>query len=426
MKIHLAYGKTGLDVEVPDRNLAGILTLGATTPLANPDAAIEHALRNPIGSPPLGALAAKKRTVCIAVCDITRPVPNKQLLPPMLRVLEESGIAKENITILIATGLHRPSSAQELEFLLGSEILSRYRVVDHRASVREEQSYLGTTKRNTPVFIDKRYVEADLKLTVGFIEPHLMAGFSGGRKLIAPGNAGEDTIKVLHSPAFLDDPMCREGSIEHNPLHHELMEISRMAGHDFMIDVSLDANRNITGVFAGEPQQAHAVGVASVRTLVRATIPAPADIVITTSAGFPLDLTYYQAVKGMTAALPVLKEGGLLILAAECTEGLGGERFTKMATRFRTAEEFDGWIHDHPVEIDQWQLQECVKAARKADVVVVSSGIDEKQKKQLFIQSASTVEAAIEQGLQKLGPNATIAVIPKGPYTLVEVEPLPS
>ena len=423
MKIHLAYGKQGLEIEVPDKNLAGILTLGATTPLADPDDAIERSLRNPIGSAPLSELAKHARTVCIAVCDITRPVPNRQLLLPMLRILENNGIAKEKITILIATGLHRPSTTAELELMLGSEILSRYSVVDHRASVREEQTYLGTTRKNTPVYVDTRYVEADLKLTAGFIEPHLMAGFSGGRKLIAPGNAGEDTIKVLHSPKFLDDPLCREGSIENNPLHHELMEISEMAGHDFMIDVSLDADRNITGVFAGQPRQAHAVGVETVRKLVRATIPTPADIVITTSAGFPLDLTYYQAVKGMTAALPVLKKGGMLILAAECAEGLGGERFTTMATRFRSAEEFDGWIHHHPVEIDQWQLQECVKAARMADVVVVSSGIDAKQKEQLFVQSASTVESAIERGLQKLGSGATIAVIPKGPYTLVEVEP---
>jgi nickel-dependent lactate racemase len=341
----------------------------------------------------------------------------------MLKILEENGIEQSKITILIATGLHRPSTPAERELMLGSDIVTMYRVVDHRASVREEQQYLGVTKKNTPVFIDRRYVEADLKLTVGFIEPHLMAGFSGGRKMIAPGNAGEETIKTLHSPTFLDDPLCREGSIDHNPLHHELLEIAQMAGHDFMIDVSLDANRNITGVFAGNPRQAHAVGVQAVRGFVRATIPTPADIVITTSAGFPLDLTYYQAIKGMTAALPVLKKGGMLILAAECAEGLGGEKFSMMATRFRTATEFLEWIHNHPVETDQWQLQECVKATDTADVVVVTSGIHDAQKQRLFVQSALSVEEAIERGLQKLGRDASIAVIPKGPYTLVEVEP---
>jgi nickel-dependent lactate racemase len=422
MKIHLAYGKEGLDIQVPDKNLAKVLSLSATTPLAHPEQKIEEALLAPIGSPPLGQLARNAKTVCIAVCDVTRPVPNKVLLPPMLKILEENGIGRSKVTILIATGLHRPSTAAELDLILGADILSRYRVVDHRASVREEQHYLGVTGKNTPVFIDKRYVEADLKLTVGFIEPHLMAGFSGGRKMIAPGNAGEDTIKVLHSPAFLDDPLCREGSIEQNPLHHELLEIAQMAGHDFMIDVSLDANRNITGVFCGDPRRAHAAGVQAVRGFVRATVPGPADIVITTSAGFPLDLTYYQAIKGMTAALPVVKKGGMLILAAECAEGLGGERFSTMATRFRTANEFDEWIHSHAVEVDQWQLQECVKALHTVDVVVVARGIGHAQKEKLFVQSASSVEEAIERGLKKLGRDAKIAVIPKGPYTLVEVD----
>lgn len=426
MKIHLAYGKQGLDVEVPDKNLAKVLTLGATPALADPDKVIRESLVSPIGSRPLGELAKNARSVCIAVCDITRPVPNKQLLSPVLRTLEDSGVRRESITILIATGLHRPSTMAERELMLGPDIAEHYFIVDHRATVREEQALLGKTKRGTPVFIDRHYIDAELKLTVGFIEPHLMAGFSGGRKLIAPGCAGEETIKALHSPGFLDDPLCCEGSIEKNPLHHELVEISRMAKHDFMLDVSLDADKRITGVFAGQLQQAHAAGVRAVRAYVRATLPRQADIVITTSAGFPLDLTYYQAIKGMTAALPVLRKGGMLILAAECAEGLGSERFSAMATRFQEAREFDAWIHNQPVEIDQWQLQECVKAARDSDVVVVSGGIRDDQKRKLFVQSASSVEEAIERGLRKLGPDATIAVIPKGPYTLVEVESAPA
>ena len=426
MRIHLSYGKNGLDVEVPEKNLLGVLTFGASTPLVNPDEVIAHSLREPIGSPPLAQLASAKRSACIVVCDITRPVPNKQLLPPVLQTLEENGIPGSNITILVATGLHRPSTAAELDLILGEAIVSRYAVVDHHASILAEQKFLGETARKTPVYIDRRYLEADLKITVGFIEPHLMAGFSGSRKMVAIGCAGEETIKTLHSPGMLDDGRCREGSIEDNPLHHELIEISRMAGHDFVLDVSLDAEKNITGVFAGHPQKAHAVGVEAVRRSVRATVKEPADIVVTTSAGFPLDLTYYQAIKGMTAALPVLKRGGVLILAAECSEGLGSERFTAMATRFSSASEFDEWIHQHPVDIDQWQLQECLKALRQGDVVVVASGIRPEHKERLFVRSAASVEEAIAQGLQKFGPQATIAVIPKGPYTLAEVSAAPA
>ena len=422
MKIHLAYGKQGLDVEVPEKNLAKILTMKSIPPLTDPLGAVKDSLLHPIGCPPLGELARKAKRVCIVVCDFTRPVPNKLLLPPMLDLLETNGIQKQNITILIATGLHRQSTPAELDMMFGPDILLRYTIVDHRASILEEQKYVGRTRRNTPVYIDKRYCSADLKITVGFIEPHLMAGFSGARKVVAIGCAGEETITTMHSPAFLDDPLCCEGSIDRNPLHHELLEIAHMAGHDFTIDVALDADKSITGVFAGHPQVAHAAGIVAVRKSVGATLPEPADIVLTTCAGFPLDLTYYQAIKGMTAALPVLKKGGVLILAAECAEGLGSERFVSMATRFRTPEECEEWIHSHPVEVDQWQLQECVKATQRGEVVLVSSGIRPEQQEKLFVKTAASVEEALQRALSKFGPNASIAVIPKGPYTLVDVD----
>ena len=422
MKIQLAYGRDGLEVEVPEKNLAKILTMNPPPPLENAADAIVNALLHPNGCPSLGVLAGGKKTACIVVCDFTRPVPNKTLLPPILRVLEAGGIQRQNITILIATGLHRPSTRDELDMMFGQEILSRYTVVDHRASVPDEQHFVGRTRRNTPVFLDQRYCAADLKITVGFIEPHLMAGFSGARKVVAIGCAGEETIKTLHSPSFLDDPLCCEGSINHNPLHNELLEIAHMAGHDFTIDVALDANKAITGVFAGHPQLAHAAGIEAVRKSVRATLQEPADIVLTTCAGYPLDLTYYQAIKGMTAALPVLKNGGTLILAAECEEGLGSEKFVSMATRFRTAEEFEEWIHQHPVEVDQWQLHECAKATQRGDVVLVSGGIRPEQQEKLFIGSAPSVEEALQRALRKSGSGASIAVIPKGPYTLVEID----
>jgi nickel-dependent lactate racemase len=426
MKIRLAYGREGLEVEVPEKNLAKILTMKLTPLLADPSGAVKDSLRQPIGCLPLGELVRGRKSVCIVVCDFTRPVPNKVLLPPMLDLLETSGVQNKNITILVATGLHRPSTPAELEMMLGSDILRRYAIFNHRASVLDEQRFVGRTRRNTPIYIDERYCSADLKITVGFIEPHLMAGFSGARKVVAIGCAGEETIKTLHSPAFLDELLCCEGSIDRNPLHHELLEIAHMAGHDFTIDVALDANKSITGVFAGHPQLAHAVGMEAVRKSVGATLPEPADIVLTTCAGFPLDLTYYQAIKGMTAALPVLKKGGVLILAAECAEGLGSERFVSMATRFRTSEEFDRWIHCHPVEVDQWQLQECAKAAQRGEVIVVSSGIRPEQQEKLFVQTAASVEEALQRAFQKFGPDASIAVIPKGPYTLVDVDSVPS
>lgn len=422
MKVMLAYGKTGMAIDLPDRNVAGVLTMRGAEPLPHPAEELEAALAQPISSAPLARLAAGARTACVVICDITRPVPNTVLLPPILSTLERSGIGRSGITILVATGLHRPSTEEELRAMVGEEIRGTYRILDHHARVAEEQAQLGRTRRGTPVEIDRTYVEADLKITTGFIEPHLMAGFSGGRKLIAPGCAGEATIKVLHSPGFLEDPRCSEGSIEGNPLHEELLEIARMAGHDFMVNVSLDESHAITGIFAGDPVGAHAAGISHVRSSVCASVRRPVDIAVTTSAGYPLDLTYYQAVKGVTAALPVVRKGGTLIVAAECAEGLGSPEFTAMATRYPDVEAFMSEILSHPVTIDQWQLEECAKAVRHADVILVSRRVHEEFPGKLFIRTAASVEEALEAGFRKHGPDASVAVIPNGPYTLVGVE----
>jgi lactate racemase len=422
MKIHLSFGRNGMDIDVPDRNLLKVLAMEHAVPLPDPGRELERQLREPIGGRPLAALAQEAESACIVISDITRPVPNTVLLPPVLRTLEENGIRRADTTILVATGLHRPSTHDELVAMIGSVILESYRVVDHHARAIAEQHYLGVTSRNTPVYIDREYYVSDLKITTGFIEPHLMAGFSGGRKLVAPGCAGELTIKALHSPTFLEDPGCCEGSIGENPLHRELLEIAHKAGHDFIVNVSLDVDGAITGMFAGDPEIAHAKGIAFVRDAVKARAPQQADIVITTSAGYPLDLTYYQSVKGITAALPVVRRGGTLIVAAECAEGLGSPEFTRMATAYRTVDEFVASITANPVVIDQWQLEECAKAARQADVVLVSPNIASQFGDRLFIRTASTMDEALRDAFLKSGPDATVAVIPMGPYTLVGVE----
>ena len=421
MMIPIAYGREGLEIEVPEANLTKVLSLGGAPPLEDPAGATRAALRSPLAGAPLAECARGARSACIVICDVTRPVPNTTLLPPILETIEHSGITRQQITILIATGLHRESTPEEITAMVGPEIRDRYRIVSHRARELSEQRYLGLTARGTPVDIDRVYCEADLKITTGFIEPHLMAGFSGGRKLVAPGCAGERTIKALHSPLFIEDPECREGSIAKNPLHDELLQIASMAGHDFIVNVTLDPQHRITGLFTGDARRAHEAGVAHARTAVRATLESPADIVVTTSAGHPLDLTFYQAVKGLTAAMPVVRPGGLLIIAAECAEGLGSPEFTQMATSFSSAEEFVRHIASTPVEIDQWQLEECAKAARHAEVILVSPTIARQHGDQLFIRTAERVEEALAEGFRRLGSDASVAVIPTGPYTLVEI-----
>jgi lactate racemase len=426
MQVHLAYGRSGMEVDIPDRNLTAVLSMPGAPTVQDPVQAVRNALRKPLGGKPLCELAEGRTSACIVICDITRPVPNQILVPSILDALLEGGVPRDRTTILVATGLHRPSTPEELRAMLGEDVLQSVRVVSHRARVLGEQRDLGFTEEGVPVLVDREYCDADLKITTGFIEPHLMAGFSGGRKLIAPGCAGEDTIKALHSPRFIEDPHCREGIIDGNPLHEQLLAVARMAGHDFIANVSLDAGRNITGIFAGDPMVAHEAGVQHVRKAVSAFVPEPVDIVVTTSAGYPLDLTFYQAVKGMTAAAPILKRGGMLVLAAACAEGLGSAEFAEMATSYSSPREFLESIRTQPVRIDQWQLEECARIAQEMDVVLVAEGIPAGHEGRLFIRTAPTVAAAVAEGLGRYGDGATIAVVPKGPYTLLGVRsPMP-
>ena len=252
MQIALAFGKTGLPLNLPDGFRYRVLEARSATPLPDWQGGLESALDAPIGAPALAEMARGKRSAAISVCDITRPAPNRKTLPPVLRRLEQAGIPRENITILIATGLHRPATDAEIREICGEEIAAAYRVVNHDARNLSSHRHLGSTASGTPVYIDERFIAADLHITLGFIEPHLMLGFSGARKLIAPGLAAQETIKVLHSPKFMRDARAAEGSIEDNPLHRELLEIARMARHDFMLDVALARDRSIAGIFAGQ------------------------------------------------------------------------------------------------------------------------------------------------------------------------------
>src|SRR5215467_10408588 len=330
MHIDLAFGKTGLRADLPDGFRYRVLEARTATPLPNWQATLERALDDPIGAPPLTELARGKRSAAISVCDITRPAPNRLTLPPVLRRLKQAGIASEAITILIATGLHRPATESEIHEICGGEIAAAYRVVNHDARNLSSHRHLGSTGSGTPVYIDERFAAADLHITLGFIEPHLMLGYSGARKLIAPGLAAQETIKVLHSPKFMRDARAVEGSIEDNPLHRELLEIARMARHDFMLDVALTRDRKIAGVFAGSAVEAHRKGVQFVSKVMLETLDEPVDAVITTSAGYPLDLTFYQAIKGITAASHIVKPGGRILLMAACEEGAGAPEFSRM------------------------------------------------------------------------------------------------
>ncbi len=424
MRVKLEYGRTGLEVELPDRNLVRCLAYKDAPPVADSDQAVREALAQPTGAPPLVEVARGKKDACVVICDITRPVPNRLLLTHILASLETAGIPREKILILVATGLHRPNEGDELIEMVGREIVDNYRIENHHGKQLDEHAHLGDSPRGVPIWIDSRYVDADLKITTGLIEPHLMAGYSGGRKLICPGLSALETVKVWHGPEFLEHPKADCGFLEGNPVHEENTWIAQRAGCDFIVNVVIDAERQLLKVVAGDMIEAFHQGVDFVRHVVADQVPEPVDVVVTSSAGYPLDTTFYQAVKGLTGALPIVKKGGTIIIAASLSEGIGSPEFQQL---FKENESLEGFIErimgkDYFV-MDQWQLEELAKVRRKAKVTFVSDGLPAETLEEMFVQSAESVEQAVADSLAEYGPDATLAVIPKGPYVLAEVGP---
>ncbi|MBD3182817.1 nickel-dependent lactate racemase [Candidatus Poribacteria bacterium] len=419
MLITMKYGKQGLDVEVPDSNLAGILRIKESRRIETPPESIRKALNSPLASKPLRELAKGKDTACIVISDITRPVPNKIILPPMLEILEDAGIKQENIVILVATGIHRPNEGEELEELIGWEIANNYRVVNHIARDLETHKHLGNIFDNIPVYVDKTYLQSDLKILTGLIEPHLMAGYSGGRKAICPGICSVETMRYMHGPHILEDERATTGVIEGNPFHEGASKVARMAGVDFILNVALNEEREITGVFAGDLEKAHLQGIKHVEQIVKVEVDEPADIVLVSNAGYPLDTNFYQAIKGMIAALGVIKEGGIIILVAECCDGLGGKEFTQLVLETTDVRAFVKKLYEPDFfVVDQWMLEELIKVIDKAQVYCYCEGVEDHILEQLSLKSIPSPELGLRAALKEKGENAKILVIPEGPYVL--------
>ena len=423
MKTRFSFGKEGLEVLVPDQYRSQVVSSHSAPTLDDVNAALAAALDHPIGCAPLVELAAGKRTAAISVCDITRPAPNSVTLPPVLERLHRAGIPAEGITILIATGLHRGATPEEIEVILGPEIASKYRVESHDARDFAAHRALGSTKRGTPIYIDERFMAADLHITLGFVEQHLMLGFSGGRKLVCPGLAAQETIKVIHSPRFMREPMATEGSIESNPLHAELLEIAAMARHDFMLDVTLTQQRQISGVFAGEPVRAHAKAVAFLEKTSLETLSEPADVVITSSAGYPLDLTFYQTVKGITAAEHIVKPGGRILLLGECAEGIGGAEFAEQLRSLTSFQNFLNAIRETPVEVDQWQLEKLALVGIAHELYFYTPGVTKDQLGCLRSRLFTDIDSAVAAVLKGVPAGARVVLVPDGPYAYARAVP---
>src|SRR5271167_3906504 len=421
MQVHFAFGQHGLDLSLPTGPNYELIESRSASALPDVAAALDRALDHPTSSKPLSALAAGKKTAAISVCDITRPAPNWLTLPPLLQRLHDAGIPVEGVTILIATGLHREATANEIDTIVGPEIAAKYRIVSHDARALAEHRWLGKTGRGIPVYIDERFMAADLHITLGFIEQHLMLGFSGGRKLVAPGLAAQETIKVIHSPLFMREPMATEGSITENPLHAQLLEIARMAGHDFILDVTLTQSREVSGIFAGDPVQAHAAGVQFLRTTSLEKLSGLADAVITSAAGHPLDLTFYQTIKGLTAAQHIVKPGGRILILGECAEGVGSPEFAAKAASFASYDSFLDEIGSAPVEVDQWQLEKLALAGQRHELFFYIPGVPNNQLGNLAAHCYSSGQSAVGAILNGLPAGARVALVPEGPYVYARV-----
>ena len=427
MHFHLEYGRTGLEVDLPEDRVVKSLSYAEVAPLSEPESALRKSLAAPTGTPSLADLARQRKNACILICDITRPVPNELLLRPVLETLQSNGIARDDILILVATGLHRPNVGDELREMVGQEIYESYRIENHDGLCLADHRYLGDSPNGVPIWIDRRYLDADLKIATGLIEPHFMAGYSGGRKLICPGIAALETIKIWHGPRFLEHPRATSGALQGNPVHQENTWIARHAGCDFIVNVVIDAQRQPLKWVAGEMQQAFEEGVAFVEGVVEDRLEEPVDIVVTSSAGYPLDTTFYQSVKGMVGAMSVVKPGGTIIVAASMSEGIGSEPFQQLFDDNDSLDQFmDRILHEDYFVMDQWQLEELAKVRRHARVKVVTDGLAPEVLQRLFVESSASVEQAVAESVAEHGPDATIAVIPKGPYVLARCGSSPS
>jgi nickel-dependent lactate racemase len=418
LRVKLAYGKTGLGIDLPDGVDVTVVEPEYVDGLPDPVGAMRKALRQPIGLPALKAVVKPSDSVGIAFSDITRPTPNDLILPVLLGELDH--VDSGQIVLFNATGTHRPNTEAELRGMLGDEIVDGYRVVQNEASDRDSHVPVGRTSSENDVWIHREFVACDVRILTGFIEPHLFAGFSGGGKAILPGLALLETVMRNHSAANVDNPLARWGITRGNPLWEEVREAAAMVQPAFLLNVTLNRDKQITGVFAGDWEEAHERGCAFVKAKAMVPVPEPFDIVITSNSGYPLDLNLYQAVKGMSAAAQVVREGGSIIVAADCWDGIPAhgeyERLLQAAESLESLLEMvrtPGFQRQ-----DMWQAHIQALICQQADVYFYSHNLSDAQIEGALLRPCRDIGATVAELLRKYGPGATICVLPEGPQTI--------
>ena len=417
MLVKLAYGDSGLEVNFPE-SITDVVEPEYVPGLPDEPAAIRTALRNPIGATPLRQLISRDQKVAISICDITRPSPTDVVLPLILNEL--SHIPKKNVSILVATGTHRPNSQNELIDMIGRDIVKDFRIVNHDCFDRTTLILTGKTSDGTPIWLNKVWVESDVRITCGFVEPHFFAGFSGGPKMVAPGLAGFDTIMALHNAERIGSSKAVWGITQGNPVHDTVREISRITGVDFSIDVTINKNREITSVFAGDLFEAHNAACEASKRIVMRPVEHEYDIVVTTNSGYPLDQNLYQTVKGLSAAAQVVKNGGTIICASECRDGLPSHgEYSKILSESKSMTKLLEAINQSGnTRHNQWQVQVQAKIQMRAAVFIKSDYLTDTEIRAAHFNPISNIEHALEEFINKHGKATRICVLPEGPQTV--------
>ena len=416
MKVKLAYGRQGMEVDLPED--VNILQPHFVAGVGDEPAALLHGIRNPIGCAPLNEQITSESTVVIVHTDITRATPNDRIMPTLIQELRRAGVRRENITLLNGLGTHRMQTGVELRRMLGSDIVDQYRCLQHDCHDAENLISLGATVLGHPVRINRTYMEADVKILTGFIEPHFFAGFSGGPKAVLPSLAGIESVFSNHGHHMISHPNATWGITEGNPIWEEMREVALRTQPNLLLNVTLNTQHQITGVFAGDLIEAHRQGCAFVKNTAMIPVDAPYDVVITTNSGYPLDQNLYQSVKGMSAALPIVRDGGVIIIAAACEDGLPDHGlYADLLKRAGTPEDALAMISDPHFEAqDQWQVQIQAQIQKRCDVYVYSDGLTSEQIRQALLKPARDIVDLVKTLRQSKGQR--VCVMPDGPQTI--------
>lgn len=421
MRVVMNYGKDGLPLDLPDEWDVRVIRKRPMPVMDDPSAAMLSALENPVGSRPLRELTAGKRTACILICDITRPVPNGVILPPLIRTLMDAGLDPGNIQVLVATGLHRPNQGKELEELIQDPwVLETVPVANHFARKDWDHVEIGCTSHGVPVLLDRRFVQADLRIVTGLVEPHFMAGYSGGRKVIMPGVAHQSTITALHTARYFEHPRSANCILEGNPLHEAQLEVVRMLGGALAVNVVIDEHRRVSFVNFGEIERSHLEAVSFIRSYAEIPVFEKFHTVLTSSAGYPLDRTYYQSVKGMVGAMDLLSPGGDLFIVSEISEGFGSLEYRQAQQRLIRLGP-DGFLREilpreHAL-IDEWQTEMQLKPMRVGQIHLYTKALDPEERALTGVRIIEDLEGEIRKSVERFGERR-IVVVPEGPYVV--------